>query len=368
MLETLPTGNFTVVRPQMGPMFFQQVDPFPESGKMYGDVRKNADRIMQTFMSRPRATGVLLDGEKGSGKSQLARVVSEVGYDAGIPTILVNDPHHGDEFNKLLGAIEQPAIVIFDEFEKVYREQEHQEAILTLLDGVMTTQKLFIFTTNSTYRINEHMKNRPGRMFYWFEFGGLEPEFIREYCDDNLEDKSKIDGIITVSAMFKAFNFDMLKAMVEEMNRYGETALEVIKVLNTKPYNLASETYDVVVTTETGVKSDTVELKEIPIQGGVARGESVGFYAKFPGAPEWNNDNEKYDDAVTEWERELLGSTKSSRGGVGSDGEVYISVDPHGLKAFDAETGRYKFIAENGMTVEFTRKEKQGPVYHPGSF
>jgi hypothetical protein len=40
--------------------------------------------------------------------------------------------------------------------------------------------------------------------------------------------------------MFTAFNFDMLKAIVEEMNRYGETPVEVMKVINA---SLKGESY-----------------------------------------------------------------------------------------------------------------------------
>jgi hypothetical protein len=35
--------------------------------------------------------------------------------------------------------------------------------------------------------------------------------------------------------MFDQFNFDMLKALVEEMNRYKETASEAMRMLNAKP-------------------------------------------------------------------------------------------------------------------------------------
>jgi hypothetical protein len=35
--------------------------------------------------------------------------------------------------------------------------------------------------------------------------------------------------------VFSQFNFDMLKAMVEEMNRYGETPQQVMQMLNTRP-------------------------------------------------------------------------------------------------------------------------------------
>ena len=44
-----------------------------------------------------------------------------------------------------------------------------------------------------------------------------------------------IDSVVTVGSLFSQFNFDMLKALVEEMNRYGETAQEAMQMLNAKP-------------------------------------------------------------------------------------------------------------------------------------
>jgi hypothetical protein len=372
LLNELPTGNYIVVQPMMGPMYFQRVEAFPEAGRMYGNVHQRAERIMRTFLDRPRSTGVLLEGEKGSGKSQLARIISLMGYDAGIPTIFINGPFFGDGFNALLSSIEQPAIVLVDEFEKVYRDQEHQEAILTLLDGVMTSQKLFIFTVNDKWKVNNHMKNRPGRLFYSIEFGGLEREFIREYCEENLNNQDHLEGILTLSAMFTAFNFDMLKAMVEEMNRYNETAFQVVELLNAKPLNLGGgESYDVIVTAPNGAKSKPVEVKQIPISGGVDRGDCVAFYAQFEGAPEWdgNEDTEdRHDVQLAEWERELIGNDPKAKGSVHHDGNVYVVVEPKGLKKVDVDTGRYQFIANNGMTVDFVKKAVQGPVYYPGAW
>jgi hypothetical protein len=42
--------------------------------------------------------------------------------------------------------------------------------------------------------------------------------------------------------MFAQFNFDMLKALVEEMNRYDESARDALRMLNAKPeYSADSE-------------------------------------------------------------------------------------------------------------------------------
>ena len=125
-----------------------------------------------------------------------------------------------DDFNSFLSAINQPSIVMFDEFEKVY-DREGQEKILTLLDGTFQSQKLFLLTSNDKWKLDNNMKNQPGRIFYLMEFEGLDEDFIRQYCEDRLIDKSKTNQIVKISTLFDKFNFDMLTAFVEEVNRYG---------------------------------------------------------------------------------------------------------------------------------------------------
>src|SRR5208337_1938489 len=126
---------------------------------------------------------------------------------------------------------------LFDEFEKVYHEKERQEAILTLLDGTFQTKKLFVMTVNNKFEVNANMLNRPGRIYYHYEFDGLDAEFIREYANEQLSDDllKYIEQLVHVAGIFWKFNFDMLKAIIEEMNRYSESPEEVMKYLNTKP-------------------------------------------------------------------------------------------------------------------------------------
>merc|ERR1712224_107647 len=157
---------------------------------------------------------------------------------------------HGEEFNKFLQSITQPTVIVFDEFEKVYHITEEQEAMLTLLDGVYPSKKLFLLTCNDKYKLTSHLKNRPGRIYYMLDFDGLNQDFITEYCQDKLLAKEHIPQVCAVSAMFDAFNFDMLKAMVEEMNRYGESPTEVLEFLNVRPEFSEDKYYDVKMTIE----------------------------------------------------------------------------------------------------------------------
>lgn len=231
----LPVGTYTVgMHPQRG-FFLKPISEFAIKGKVYGKTTRHADRILSTFADRPNSTGVLLNGEKGSGKTMLAKLISQKAAEKGIPTLVINTAFTGDAFNTFIQSINEPCMIVFDEFEKVFDEKE-QEAILTLLDGVYPSKKLFVLTCNDRYRVNQHMTNRPGRIFYFLEFKGLELDFIEEYCQDALDNKIHIAQICRLTMMYSTFNFDMLKALVEEMNRYDETPNEALEMLNARPF------------------------------------------------------------------------------------------------------------------------------------
>lgn len=235
LCDRLPAATYSLGLDCTGQYFVQTIDPFRVKGKIYGDTVKQSDRILQTFSDREASTGVLLVGEKGSGKTLLAKYISAEAAKQDIPTIVVNSNEYGEKFNKFLQAIRQPCVILFDEFEKVYSDNQEQEEMLTLLDGVYPSKKLFLLTCNDRWRINSHMRNRPGRIYYLINFTGLGQSFIEEYCQDNLEQKEHIEKVCAIAQIFSAFNFDMLKGLVEEMNRYKETPQDAMKFLNTRP-------------------------------------------------------------------------------------------------------------------------------------
>lgn len=244
--EILPGGNYIIkVNSQTEEMYLTKVADFSDPGRVYGSTMKTVDRILKTYVNRPNSTGVLLAGEKGSGKSLMAKEVSRLAMDLGIPTIIVSAPWCGEQFNDFLQNITQNCIVLFDELEKVYSKDKQAE-LLTLFDGVFPTKKLFMVTVNDHYSLSNYLMNRPGRIYYFLNFKGLGKEAIQEYIEANLLNKENADGVEIVASMFGEFNFDLLKAMVEEMNRYDETALEVLHYLNVRPSEEGNASYSVV--------------------------------------------------------------------------------------------------------------------------
>jgi len=243
--EQLPAGNYVVKQDPHDYFYIEQIESFDVPTKMYGDTVRNTERIIRSFWDREKSTGVMLVGEKGSGKTLLSKNICVELAKQNVPTIVINAPWHGDKFNTLIQSIQQPCVVMFDEFEKVYNSEE-QEHLLTLLDGMYSTKKLFMLTSNDKWRVDSHMRNRPGRIFYMVNFTGLDEAFIREYCYDNLlSDTKTVDTIVSIASVFGAFNFDMLKALIEEMMRYNETPQEAMRILNVKAEFDGGTTYSV---------------------------------------------------------------------------------------------------------------------------
>jgi DNA polymerase III delta prime subunit len=333
--EKLPAGNYVVKEmPMDGPLYLEHIESFEIKGKRYGDLDKNTDRILNTFMDRTASTGVMLAGEKGSGKSLLAKNLAMEGAKRlGIPCIVINAPWVGDKFNAFMQMIEQPCMVLFDEFEKVYGEED-QEKALTLLDGVFPSKKLFILTCNDKWRVNQHMRNRPGRLFYMIDYKGLDANFIMEYCADNLkpELQKHTEKLCQIASLFAQFNFDMLKATVEEMNRYNEGPEDALRMLNVKPEFDSGNKF-------------TIKM--------VMDGEEVK-----------DTDMERHEGSGNPLQGEVKVHVKDYKDDVDEDGDLdwewsTIKFTPSDIKKIDSQSGKFVFANPAGVQLVLTKiKEK----------
>ena len=139
----------------------------------------------------------------------------------GIPTISIGSPFNGEDFINFMSKIKQPVMVMVDEFDKLYAEKEHQDGLLTLLDGVGGYNKLFVLTKNDGY-VSEFLRNRPSRIFYSFSYKKLPKSTLDDYLAKNLENKAFVGDFETLYNLSSDLNFDVVQSLVEELNRYPD--------------------------------------------------------------------------------------------------------------------------------------------------
>lgn len=239
--DNLSPRVYTVEFSKMGGFYLSMTKDLLEVPKrIYGNSLTRVKKCIDTYRDRTASTGILLTGDKGTGKTLLMSLLAnKVITDLGLPVILVKDAYAGSQFTSFIEDIGE-CCLIFDEFGKMYESSDRhvgegkvsQQELLSLMDGVDKTKRMFIFTENSQLDINEFMMNRPSRIYYHFKYKKLDESSIVGYCEDHGRSKEVIKDIIDISRRSRVFSFDMLQSIVEEQKRYEQSVEEVVQDLN----------------------------------------------------------------------------------------------------------------------------------------
>lgn len=230
--QTLPTKVYALKASMEIGLFLEEIEEFSIPDRLFGTVGETSERVIQTFNERPGVTGILLTGEKGSGKTLLGKKVAmDLMKTQDMPVIVVNIPVSGDDFGIFLQKLGRPVTLFFDEFEKIYGREEFQNGMLTILDGVYPVKMMAILTANDSKKMIGPLIDRPGRIYYKIDYRGLEYQFIMEYAQEKLKNKEHLKELGRLALMAN-LNFDQLQALIEEMNRYDEPVKEAVQLLN----------------------------------------------------------------------------------------------------------------------------------------
>ena len=239
-LDRVPAGYYRIAfNPDMG-FYLAPVDPLQVADKIYGNLLEHLPRIEEAFANQTdKPLSVMLEGLKGSGKSLLMKTLAKrfVENEGGI-VLMCNAPFTGDAYFEFLQKISQKKIVLMDEFDKVYKDKDDRNNILTLLDGNFSSHTMFVLTMNADIACGnfEFFHNRPGRVMFNIKFAGVPEEAIRAYSEDHLNDQDKVIEVVQFVKRFTDFNMDMLSKLVTEINHCPHLSLEQIaQYLNVKP-------------------------------------------------------------------------------------------------------------------------------------
>lgn len=240
-LDYLPAKIYTLKYDDFSGFFLEitkDILELPE--KIYGKTMERVNKCLQTYQERTASTGILLTGDKGTGKSLLMSLLANEAIDKlELPVILIKDAFNGTKFVSFIESLGECCLV-FDEFGKMYVSDDRhtgdnevpQKALLSLMDGVDKTKRLIIMTENHEFDINEFMLNRPSRVYYHFRYRKLDEESIVGYCNDHDVDKQITKEIVELSRRSAIFSFDMLQSIVEEHLRFNASIEDATTDLN----------------------------------------------------------------------------------------------------------------------------------------
>lgn len=254
VFNDLPAQNYLLCFDEQTGFYLSLYSEIELPEKVYGIHEEKVDKVLKSFNMFNRNLGVILSGDKGIGKSLFSKMLAIKAVNSGIPLIVVNQYKPG--IAEYLNSIEQEVMILFDEFDKTFRNQRDTEGpqteMLTLFDGLCQGKKLFVITCNYLSSLNDFLVNRPGRFHYHFRFEYPTDKEIREYMMDHIPKNQykEIDDVISFARKTK-INYDCLRAIAFELC-LGGSFKDCIQDLNI--INSGSQKFNITIELSNGIR------------------------------------------------------------------------------------------------------------------
>lgn len=229
ILDRLPKGNYILQYSQLSGFYLDKQDDIVLPNKIYGDPEEFCARVLKTYKTLDESTGVYLSGLKGTGKSITAKLLA---VRSEMPVInIVEDYSELRDFKSFMSGLNFECIVMIDEFEKLYPKEEQQNVFLSILDGNLSSKKLFVFTTNAKW-MNQFLENRMKRVRYHKKYGSLPLETIEEIIEDNLLNKEFASDIKKCIQATGIATMDIVLSLIQEVNIHDCSPMKFVSEMN----------------------------------------------------------------------------------------------------------------------------------------
>jgi hypothetical protein len=256
LLQNLPAQTYRIGYDEDEGLFLQLAPPIEKIRfKLYGNIEERADMVITSYKKIERNLGVIISGERGLGKTLCSQLIcyKMLHKGKGVPIIVVDKYYDG--INHFLASIDQDCVILFDEFEKNFKdhgsssrgsrsrydstnsdqpEASQQEVLLGLFDGTdsQNSHKLFLLICNDINGLNQYYLGRPGRFHYHIRFTYPINSDVLAYLQENTD--PKYYGTVTDIALMSEYiqlSYDSLRAIAFEINQ-GKNVQEIISNLN----------------------------------------------------------------------------------------------------------------------------------------
>lgn len=198
------------------------------------------NRVLKNFYSTEKnTTGVLLTGDKGTGKSVTAKILAK---EAQLPIIVINSDTQEKYLEEFFKKFDQPVCILFDEVDKNFNTQQ----MLTFLDGMhKTAKKLVIMTANNEDNLSNFIKNRCSRIRYYRHYSMLEDakEYAELICEaKGIKDKEEVVNFIVKNIKYPSI--DNICSFIDEIIFTKEWGLSLKEVLEFMNINIGESSYE----------------------------------------------------------------------------------------------------------------------------
>lgn len=233
IMPNLPPGIYRCVLTNSGPVLHRLSSNFAIPFDIYSPRTDIVDRVWTAFKSVPKNIGVLLNGIKGTGKTLTAQLICNRAIEHGMPVIVVDSVNIS--LNLIFEDIRQPVVILLEEWEKIFENEEHQHDLLTRLDGTSdrSNKRICLFTSNSTNSMQDTFFNRPGRIRYTYNFDRLSAEVIAALVQAKVPNDRKhlIPSFLELIEELEVLSMDTASTLLEDMILFNETAYDAVKHL-----------------------------------------------------------------------------------------------------------------------------------------